>query len=208
MHLKRRRVVTELPTEYTRVTNPERLRPLHDFALQLLSILATEYDVGESEEFEIIPRIMGRLSFARPPITLTPNSSIEAPISIAFTSFPGLILRCGRFLNAPFPICGCDQCAETLDGETERLRGILDCVVMGNFLEEVELPIFGTAHGKWRLGDINAANGVEGGGISFSRDHARELQHAGLKRIQWKPWSTRVLRVQIDRASTTHDDCE
>ena len=197
MHLKRKRVETQLPEDYTRVTNPERLRPLHDFALQLFTHLANEYDVAESEAFEIVPGIMRGFTYARPPITLTPNSSNEAPISIAFTSFPGLIFRCGRFFNAPFPVCGCDHCAATIDRETERLQEILGCVITGYFLEEVELPIFGTAHGKWRLGSMDGPYGLSGGGVSLSRDRARELRRGGLRRVQWKPWSKRVTGPSI-----------
>src|SRR4051794_291926 len=116
MHLKRRHAATQLPEEYTRVTNPERLRPLHDFAFQLFERLANEYDVAESNEFELVGR-MRPFEYSRPPITLTPNGRNEAPISVAFTTFPGLVLRCGKFFNKPFPICGCDGCAETADEE-------------------------------------------------------------------------------------------
>src|SRR6266568_2169827 len=192
MHLKRKRVVTQLPEEYSRVTNPERFRPLHDFALQLLARLTSEYEVAESDAVEMIPSVIMRgLAHARPPITLTPTSPAEAAISIAFTPFPGLILRCGRFLVKPFPICGCDHCAETVEGETERLQGMLDAVVNGHFLEEVELPVFGVSHGWWQLGRIDAPYGLSGGGVSLSRDRARELRRAGLGQVQWKPWSSR-----------------
>lgn len=194
MHLRRKRVVTQLPEDYTRVTNPERLRPLHDFSLQLIARLSAEYVVAETEAFEIIPGIMRPFPSARPPITLTPNSSNEAPISIAFTSFPGLIVRCGKFFNAPFPVCGCDHCAATAESESERLRGIIESVVMGNFLEEVELPLFGEARGRWRLGRMDGPYGMSGGGSPLSRARARELRRAGLKRVEWKPWSKPVTR--------------
>ena len=195
MHLKRKRVLTQLPEDYTRVTNPERLLPLHDFALQLLRRLAGKYEVVQSDVFEMLPGIMRRFTHVRPPVTLAPSSPDGASISVAFTAFPGLIVRCGRFFNSPLPICGCDHCAETFEGEAERLQGILDPVVTGHFLEEVKLPIFGTAHARWQLGRIDMPYGLSGGGISLSRDRARELRRAGLMRFQWQPWSTRVSQL-------------
>lgn len=195
MHLKRKRVETQLPEEYTRVTNPERMRPIQDYALQFFARLANEYEVAESEgfeaPFEVIPDFMRRVIQTRPPIALTPKSSVEAPIAIAFTSFPGLALRCGRFFNTPFPICGCDHCAETANGEIERLQGFLHNVIGGHFLEEVRLPIVGVAQVRWELGSMDGPYGLSGGGLTLSRERARKLRRSKLKRVEWQAWSKR-----------------
>ena len=191
MHLKRPPSARQLPEEYTRVTNPERLRPLHDFAIHLFERLANEYDVTESNEFELVGR-MRSFDYARPPITLTPIARNEAPISIAFTTFPSLVLRCGKFFNKPFPVCGCDGCAANADEETDRLQNTLAPVIAGDFLEEVELPFFGNAHLKWRLGKMYGPHGLSSGGNGVSRDEARQLRRTGFRRIQWDAWSKRT----------------
>ena len=191
MHLKRPRVTTQLPDDYTRITNPERLRPLHDFALQFVAELVNEYDVIESDRFELVPVIMREFDYARPPITLTPNAADEAPFSIAFTTFPGLMVRCGRFFHEPFPVCGCDHCAANLEDEIERLRRILGPVIAGDFAEEVTLPFVGNAYLKWELGRIDGPFGMSGGGTGVPRECARALRLSGVKRIQWQKWTRR-----------------
>ena len=183
MHLRRRRIETQLPEAYTRVTNPERFRPLHDFALNLFERLAHEYDVVQSNEFELVPIIMRPFDYARPPITLTPNAHDEAPISVAFTTFPSLVLRCGKFFNEPFPVCACDGCGRDADEEVDRLQHILDAVIAGEFLEEVELPLFGNAHLKYRLGRIDGPHGLTSGGSGVSRDDARKFRRANTMRV-------------------------
>ncbi|HUQ18625.1 MAG TPA: DUF6226 family protein [Gemmatimonadaceae bacterium] len=192
MHLKGRRVETQLPDEYTRVTNPERFRPLHDFARNFFERLANEYDVIESSEFELVPIIMQRFDYARPPITLTPQAREEAPISVAFTPFPSLVLRCGKFFSEPFPVCACDGCGRNADEEVDRLQRVLNPVIAGEFLEQVQLPLFGNAHVTYRLGRIDAPHGLASGGSQVARSEARKLRRAGFERIQWAPWSKRT----------------
>ena len=192
MHLKRRRVETQLPEAYTRVTNPERFRPLHDFALNLFERLAHEYYVMESNELELVPISMQPVDYAKPPMTLTPNANDEAPISIAFTTLPGLVLRCGKFFNEPFPVCACDGCGTHADEEVERLQRIIDPVIVGDFVEGLELPFIGNAYLTYRLGRIDGPHGLTSGGSGVSRDEARKLRRAGFERIQWAPWSKRT----------------
>jgi hypothetical protein len=189
MHLKRPRVGTELPEEYTRVTNPERFLPIQDFALNLLERLAHEYDVLVLNEFEAVPNIMRPVEHARLPITLAPKAQDEAPISVAFTKFPGLVLRCGKFFNESYPVCGCDGCGRDADEEIERLQRIIDPVVAGEFVEEVELPLFGNAYLMYRLGRMHGSYGFASSGSGVSRDEARALMRSGFGRIEWAPWS-------------------
>src|SRR5690349_16670686 len=116
MHLRRRYRIEPLPEEYSRVTNPERLLPLHDLALAIVARLQSAFDVDTREAFDLLPGLMHPFAHARPPVTLTPAAQDAAPIQIAFTAFPSVIVRCGHWLGAPFPVCGCDACAPTLAG--------------------------------------------------------------------------------------------
>ncbi len=190
MHLKRTRVEVPLPVEYTRVTNPERLRPLHDLAVEMMNRLRDEYEVIETPTFELIGT-MRSFDYARPPITLVPVFPNEAPISVAFTTFPGLIVRCGKFFNGSFPVCGCDGCAPTFAREAERFQEIVGFVVAGQFQEEIRIPLFASAHLSWAMGGADNPNGSSSGEVKLPREDALRLSARSI-RMQWSAWSKRL----------------
>ena len=83
----------EPPTDaYSRVTEPERFRLLHDWALEVVARLQTEYEVtlveGEGMDAEL-----ERAPLSRPTVKLTTLQNSCAPITIAFTDFPALVVR-------------------------------------------------------------------------------------------------------------------
>lgn len=175
---------------YSRVTNPGRFQPLHSLALDLLERLGAEYDVRRSHELELLPD-MRPFEQARPPIELAPVGVMQAPIAIGFTTYPSLVVRCGRWLSDSFPSCGCDACAETAEGEWERLRRLLDHVVAGRFREEVKIPLLGEARLMHELG--SDASGQRGSGARvLSRARARALVGGGPRVMHWRPWSVRA----------------
>lgn len=189
-----------LPESYSRVTDADRFRPLHALAVELLERLAESYDATRTADFE---PLAGQPPFehARPPITLTPAAATAAPISVAFTRFPGLVVRCGRWLAESFPGCGCDACAETADEEGERLREMLRDVVAGRFRESLSLPLFGPPRLEWTLGDPSAV-ALRGGGRVLGDAEARVLRRDGAGEMRWQPWPTRpserTLRASVD----------
>ena len=107
---------------YSRVTEPERFRPLHDWALEAVARLQTNYEVT-TDEGEGMDAELERSSLSRPTLKLTPLQDSCAPVTIAFNDFPGLAVRCGRWVTEPFPSCGCDACDEMPDDEPHR-RGV------------------------------------------------------------------------------------
>jgi len=178
------------PEAYSRVTNPERFLPLHAFALALLDRLTLEYDVIRTDAFARMPD-MTRFEQARLPVTLTPVASEAAPIAIAFTTFPSLVVRCGKWSAMGLPDCGCDACAATAEREAERLEQLLGDVVAGRFREELRIPLFGRAGVRWSFGDITRAGHLREGGQYLSRDQARLLDTGGPKRMLWQSWHPR-----------------
>jgi len=177
---------------YSRVTDPGRFGPLHPLALDLLDRLGAGYDVTRTEAFDPLPG-MGRVEHARAPVRLTPATPAAAPVGVAFTPFPSLLVRCGRFVAQSFPGCACDACGETADGEGERLRVLLDNVVAGRFREAVALPLFGRASVSWEVGARGGPMGHEGqwNWSVVTRPVARALVRGGPRRIQWQPWPRR-----------------
>src|SRR5262245_7898543 len=104
------------PEVYSRVTRADRFEPLHRFALELLDQLEKKFDV-QRDEGQVFDPAVERVGYARPSIRLTPADPAAATIAIAFTTSPGLRVRCGKWLLDSFPSCGCDACAEELDDE-------------------------------------------------------------------------------------------
>jgi hypothetical protein len=179
------------------VTNPERFLPLHQHALDLLARLETTYDVARSDAFDLLPGIMRPFEYARPPVTLTPAAPDAAPVAVAFTSFPSLVVRYGRWHALPLPSCGCDACGEDATDQAERLDDILGKVVAGLFIEELRIPLFGDAHLHGRFGDGTPRAGLGEVGTTLPRAVARGLVGPGPRRMQWKPWPRRHLHVRL-----------
>jgi len=186
------------PEEYSRVTNPERFRPLHGHALDLLARLEATYDVTRSEAFDSLPGLMHPFEHARPPVMLTPVAPSAAPVAVAFTAFPSLVIRYGRWHAVPLPSCGCDACGEHAGDQAERLDDVLGKVVAGLFAEEVRIPVFGDARLYSRFGDGTPREGLSGEGwTTLPRAVARRLAGSGPRRIQWQPWPRRTRGVSL-----------
>ncbi len=71
---------------YSRVTEPERFGPLHDWALEAVARLQSEYEVT-LDEADGMDAELERAPLSRPTIKLTPLQDSCAPITIAFTDF-------------------------------------------------------------------------------------------------------------------------
>ena len=118
----------EPPTDaYSRVTEPERFKLLHDWALEVVARLQTEYEVtlveGEGMDAEL-----ERAPLPRPTVKLTTLQNSCAPITIAFTAFPALVVRVGHWVTDYFSSCGCDACDEMPEEEFERFTELLSPV--------------------------------------------------------------------------------
>ena len=127
---------------YSKVTNPERFRPLHGAAMGLIERLRTEFDIEVEEGYDIPFPGIDKFELDLPSVRLTPIDAACAPISISFTDFPGIIIRLGRWKEEPFPNCGCDACDEDADEEMEGMAEIVESVTGGGFLEATRIPRF------------------------------------------------------------------
>jgi hypothetical protein len=176
------------PEAYSRVTNPERFRPLHGVALTLLEQLHASFNVERVEGYGLDNELeVGDL--ARPGVRLTPNDSNAAPLTITFTTFPGLKVRVGRWCTDGFPSCGCDACDETADTEAGRLEEIIDAVVAGRFREAILLPPSGDG---WQVWEFRSPRRFSGGSL-VARERARAmLTESERFSIDWAPWTRRT----------------
>jgi hypothetical protein len=125
---------------YGRVTDAARFAMLHSVALDLLNRLHDEFDVdrvepyGNDEDFQRLTRA----PLARPTVALIPRDGRGAPLIVAFSSFPGLLVRVGSCYRLAFPGCGCDACNESGEGEADRFQRLVLAVTAGRFREYLE----------------------------------------------------------------------
>ena len=174
------------PETYSRVTNPSRFRDLHDVARSVLAELESDFAVVRREGYGLDPELEKR-GLASPTVELIPRDPSGAPLVVAFTDFPGLMVRCGYGLIAAFPACGCDACGETAIAEATRFRDMLSSVTLGRFKEFVSLPVLGRTSYEYKLGEPADCGGRSE--FEVSRNH---VVVAGQGRTTtWKPWPHR-----------------
>ena len=171
---------------YSRVTEPERFAPLHEWALEAVSRLQREYEVT-LDEAGVTDAELERSPPSRPLMKLTPIRDSSAPITIAFTDFPGLGVRVGCWVTDWFPSCGCDACDEMPEEEFERFTEFLSDVVAGRFRELLYLDPAGDGWSSMELwsGDHHPRSG----GSRVSRDKAAQFLNGETEiALEWTPW--------------------
>ena len=176
----------EPPTDaYSRITEPERFGPLHDWALEAVARLQSEYEVT-MDEADGMDAELERDPLSRPTIKLTPLQDSCAPITIAFTDFPALGVRVGRWVTDFFPSCGCDACDEMPEEEFERFTELLSDVVAGRFRESMRLQ---PGEDGWSSREFWSDEGGSSGGSRVPRvKAARILDGKAEIVLAWQPW--------------------
>lgn len=174
---------------YSRVTDPERFQPLHQWALEFVADLQENYLLTMDEGKGLDPGIE-RVPLSRDTIKVTPQRDFSAPITIAFTDFPGLAVRFGRWDTDFFPSCGCDACDETPGEEFARFAELSSDVAAGRFRESLHLGWRG--HGKSRAEFWSGGRRRSRGNLQVPRDEASRVLHGrGETVLEWEPWPLR-----------------
>jgi hypothetical protein len=177
------------PEAYSRVTNPDRFRSLHSFAEGLAVQLEAGFDVERTEGYGLDAELE-RPGAVRPTIRLTPRGPRTAPVVFAFTAFPGVTTRSGRWKVDAFPTCGCDACDEDADDQMERLAWLVDQVTAGRFREAVVLPRIGAARAHVELWSPEGSR--QGSESRLERTEARRrLSAAHQAAFDWEAWPAR-----------------
>jgi hypothetical protein len=151
----------------------------------MLEQLEAAFNVERFEGYGLDRELEGDL--ARPSIRLVPRGPRAAPLGIAFTTFPGLKVRVGRWLAANFPACGCDACAATAQDEAARLAELVEALRAGRVREGVSLPVAGDGWQEWAY--VLPSGQRYSNRSAVDRVRAREML-AGSERssIAWGPW--------------------
>lgn len=173
---------------YSVTSNLERFAPLHTIADALIAWLVDTYDVVVDQSAEgaadlvHVPRNLVRA------VKLIPSDDVAAPLTIAFTSFPGLYVHAGVLFEAPLPPCGCDACDENWEQGADELERIAHAVVSGHFSERITGRIRPKVH--YSLG----SGGRGGWGIppgSLTREGLKAARKTLRSVGAWKPWPLR-----------------
>lgn len=180
------------PEAYSRVTDPERFRSLQAAASAALEQLLSEYRVEATSTLDF-PMAIPAEDRHIPPVTLSAGPR-AAPFGVAFTTFPALLVRFGRWHWDTFPSCGCDACGLDVAEEIERFRTLVRQVVGGEIAEELVVPRLRAPRLHLWLGRSGSApDGTTGSWQVVSRGYARMLRRLGDPgRVQWEPWPRRT----------------
>lgn len=180
-----------LDDAYSRFTNQERFKPLHEWALKKVARLHSEYDVTLEEGFGLDDKLE-RAPLSSPTVRLTPLQDSCAPVTIAFTDSPGLEVRVGRWATDGFPTCHCDACDEMPEEEFERLTELLDDVVAGRFRESMRLQWDGSGWSSREFWNDDGIRTRSGGSLESRGKSARVLDGKVEIVLEWMPWQPRV----------------
>jgi len=170
-----------------RVSDPGRFQVLPETAEEILDQLAERYVVDRRESKEPTGPAPGAEVVRT--VRLMPRSPAAGPLSIAFTDFPGIVLRLGRWFIEPSPDCGCDDCAEDPGELVMSLRAQVLAHVEGGLWERVRRGVTGS----W------LETRLIGTGVSATRQapidpaEARAARREGFAAaVQWDPWTRRA----------------
>ncbi|HET6529635.1 MAG TPA: DUF6226 family protein [Actinoplanes sp.] len=165
------------PAEYSRVTDPGRYAVLHDAADRLLDELTDRYIVERRESREPL-RV----------VHLIPHAPDAAPLAVAFTGFPGLTLRLGRWYEEALPNCGCDACDEQPDELIADLRRQVSALIEGGLWERVRRGVTGS----WSEARLIGTDITAGCSAPLDPRDARAARRDGFAAaVQWAPWPRR-----------------
>ncbi|WP_130506997.1 DUF6226 family protein [Microterricola gilva] len=178
--------------------HPERFAGLHTVAHSLIAHLDREYDVEVRHESaagaatELLHAQRGVLEIVR----VIPRDPEGAPLLIALTAYPGVILNAGILHEFPFPFCGCEACDESVEGTASELEELVLAVAAGGFTERY--PVGPRRELHLRLVTVDPAGAIAGsriGGDTPTGISAERLAHgaAVLNELPrgWQPWPLR-----------------
>ncbi|XVU25853.1 DUF6226 family protein [Actinoplanes sp. CA-054009] len=166
------------------VTGANRFAVLHDAAEALLDELDQRYVVDRRETKEQLGPAEGLVRMER----LMPRTPAAAPLAIAFTEFPGIVVRLGRWWDEALPACGCEVCEEDPAQLVDALRKQAFALVEGGLWERVRRGVGGSWF-ETRLIGVGVNGRREG---PLTRQDARDARRGGFAApVLWAPWPTR-----------------
>lgn len=181
---------------YSLTRHPERFEPLIGVARALVAFLERTYavDVVTVEGLpEDAPEPLRRYEHGQVRVvrttTLTPRHELCAPLVIAETTFPTVVVVAGAGGLERAPQCGCDACDEDIEACAEELEQLVFAVANGRYQEVY----------SWAEGIQRSYAGDWGGRSSTTPRHAASKEEIEAVRVsqrerhgeRWLPWPPR-----------------
>jgi len=164
--------------------NTARFAVLHDAADALLDDLTERYMVERRESKELLGAEDALVRMVR----LIPRTPAAGPLAVAFTDFPGLCIRLGRWWSEKLPGCGCEACGEDPGELIDVLRVQTSALVEGGLWERVRRGVGGSWF-ETRLIGVGFSARREG---PLTPRDARDARRGGFAApVRWAPWPRR-----------------
>ena len=170
--------------EHDRVTKPERFAPIVDAARAEIARLVSSYDVAVTQGPGCDDELESRRMVVSV-VRLTPARVDAAPLTFAFTPFPGVYMRFGRWHTSAYPPCGCDACDSSVEDLIEQLTADIRSVVDGDFSESLTRGLRPRLSHTFRFGMMSKS--IES---KIGRPTARRLGRP--RRIAWSAWTAHL----------------
>lgn len=179
---------------YSVDTHPERFAPLHTVADALIAHLHATYDVEVDEGVETAADLLHPAyhDVVRS-VRMRPNDRTCASLTFVFTTYPGICMHAGLLNDFLYPVCGCDACDSSWEGEADDLERQVLAVVDGRYRESIDRGIR-----PWVAHRFTYPDGGTRGGRSLAHDipAARVKAAEPLLRAVadgWSPWPPAAL---------------
>lgn len=142
---------------YSRTSNLDRYQPLQVVARALIDYLVSSFDVTLDKSASPIADFLRPLDVLEA-VRVSPLDLSCAPLTFAFSTYPGVFVHAGILHDFAFPTCGCDACDDGIDDLLGRLEATVFSVIGGNYRES----IVGWPR-RWVTYDLHKMDGSESG---------------------------------------------
>lgn len=123
---------------YSRVSHLERFGPLHEVADALIEWLLSTFDALADQDPGVAQDLLHLPVDVVRAVRGVPSNPLAAPLTFAFTGFPGVFLHSGALHDFDFPVCGCDACDHDASSVAEKLEWTVRTVVAGGYSERFD----------------------------------------------------------------------
>lgn len=107
---------------YGVTSNLDRFAPLHQVAAALVDHLVRDFQVAASDARDDAWTLESEPPDFVRSVRLVPGGTDGEPMTIVFTSFPGVVIYAGSRFPRGFPACGCDACDDAVDDVADSLE--------------------------------------------------------------------------------------
>lgn len=183
---------------YSRTSHLERFAPLHTVADALITWLTNVFDAEAADDVAFAADLVHPRTDAVRAVRVTPADPDAAPLTFAFTPYPGIELHAGAVTDRRYPVCGCDACDEGPLELLDELEQDVAAVITGGLGERlIDAPADFAPPGPGQVIAAVEMQRPDGGGSRSTGavdlpDGRRDAVLARLAgRTSWAPWPVR-----------------